>query len=390
MSKYTVQLKNVLESKSGLNFLNPLQRPTYEQVIEKSRQRVFNFYYPIFAERYREVLETKILKHFYFRELAFETYGAWLLHLDAKMNEIMPYYNQLYSSEDLIDDPFADTDYTIEHDGDGTRNGTYTGQTISENHNTHSADTTEATDNTTTHTINETLSNTHNETTDTNGNHTTTYNTHDLTTNTGTTRFDRSGNEIQGGTDSTETGTNTTTTTENEHWDLYSDTPQGQINNINEPGYYTNIRKVTDDGGGTEKVTANSETTYGKTVGTTGTDTQTDNTQTNLNKTGTEALEDNVGVEVDGNYTDTRTGTNKDILDGDKTINVTGKADDNGTVTKNNSEQIKTTDDFLRHISGKRGGKSYAELLRIHRDNMLNIDKMILDELEELFFLIWL
>ena len=55
--------------------------------------------YPIFDENYRVVLEKKILKHYYTREIGAETYGLWKLWLDARLNEIMPYYNQLYKSE---------------------------------------------------------------------------------------------------------------------------------------------------------------------------------------------------------------------------------------------------------------------------------------------------
>lgn len=66
---------------------------------------LFNFNYPIFNEEYRPVLEEKITRHFYFREIGFETVGRFLFELETKLNEIMPFYNKMYESTLLEFDP---------------------------------------------------------------------------------------------------------------------------------------------------------------------------------------------------------------------------------------------------------------------------------------------
>lgn len=66
--------------------------------------------YPIFDEAYREPLNNKIIEHFFFREIGLETPGLFKRFLNRKMNEIMPYYNQLYKSALHDFDPFSNYD----------------------------------------------------------------------------------------------------------------------------------------------------------------------------------------------------------------------------------------------------------------------------------------
>ena len=61
--------------------------------------------YPIFDEEYRETLNNNILNHYYENEIGFETAPLFRFYLNQKLNEIMPYYNQLFFS--------ADQDYNI-------------------------------------------------------------------------------------------------------------------------------------------------------------------------------------------------------------------------------------------------------------------------------------
>ena len=86
-------------------------------IIAESCPKIFDFPYPIFDESYRRVIESKILMHYYTREICEETVGLWKLRLMSRMNEIMPYYNQLYESELLKFNPFFDVDYTTTHKG---------------------------------------------------------------------------------------------------------------------------------------------------------------------------------------------------------------------------------------------------------------------------------
>lgn len=63
--------------------------------------------YPIYDEDYRQVLNNKIINHFYLREIGAETPDRFNFYLGRKMREIMPYYNQMYKSELLEFDPLA-------------------------------------------------------------------------------------------------------------------------------------------------------------------------------------------------------------------------------------------------------------------------------------------
>lgn len=84
---------------------------TMKQLVEND-VKIFNFNYPLFSEEYREEFENKIIRHFYFREIGFETVGRFLFHLETKLNEIMPYYNKLYESTLLEFDPLINYQVT--------------------------------------------------------------------------------------------------------------------------------------------------------------------------------------------------------------------------------------------------------------------------------------
>lgn len=66
--------------------------------------------YPIFDEAYRSRLNSKIIDHYYNEEIALETIDLFVFGMRKKMNEIMPYYNQLYLSERLEIDPLNTID----------------------------------------------------------------------------------------------------------------------------------------------------------------------------------------------------------------------------------------------------------------------------------------
>lgn len=58
--------------------------------------------YPIFDEEYRDVLNQKILNHYYNDEIGFETAPLFRFYLNTKLNEIMPFYNTLYATQKAI------------------------------------------------------------------------------------------------------------------------------------------------------------------------------------------------------------------------------------------------------------------------------------------------
>nr|DAE60870.1 MAG TPA: Lower collar protein [Caudoviricetes sp.] len=112
MSRYTTEVRYICESLAGLD--KSVGYSNVNEVIEQSRNRIFPPF-EIFDESYRSVLEAKILKHFYTREIGCETFGLWQLRLDAKLSVIMPYYNKLYNAIN-IDIPVIDNvNMSVEH-----------------------------------------------------------------------------------------------------------------------------------------------------------------------------------------------------------------------------------------------------------------------------------
>lgn len=126
MSMYTTELRYICESYAGLT--ESAGYNNIENVIKKALPKIFDFDFPIFDEDYRAVIETKIIKHYYTREISEETVGLWKLRLNTKMNEIMPYYNQLYKAWSVDFNPLYDTDITTEHTLDNESTQTTSGK----------------------------------------------------------------------------------------------------------------------------------------------------------------------------------------------------------------------------------------------------------------------
>ena len=181
MSEYTTELRFICETLAGYDMSQGYGKVS--DVVSKSWDKIFDFDFPIFDEGYRSVLCKKIIMHFYTREIGFETVGLWKLKLDTKMNEIMPYFNQLYKSTFKEFDPFNDADYTKLHDGSSSGDSS------------------------------------------------------DVSTHRGTIGDVR---HSEG---------------ENLNWNVYSDTPQGALTNVENETYLTDARKVTNNGSNDENAT---------------------------------------------------------------------------------------------------------------------------------------
>lgn len=248
MSKYTTEIRFICETLNEQNESSGYQ--SVNEILANVHSKVFDFDYPIFDESYRPVLEKKILKHFYTREIGYETYGRWKLALDSKMNEIMPYYNKLYNSELIQFNPMYDFDETTV----GNR--------------THDDE------------INEVINGERNDT----GTVTNRLTGTDTTTDTGTITDNGNGTSEEGGSDvSTRAGGDSFV-----RWDKYSDTPQGNVGimALNSDGYLTDARHITEDHTGA-RVTDTVQ--YGKTDETTtenqrvlNTQSETEHDKTNL------------------------------------------------------------------------------------------------------------
>ena len=126
MSKYTTEVRYICEVEAGLVESQGFSH--INNILSISAPRVFDFDFPIFDEAYRPVLEKKILRHYYTREICEETVGLWKLRLCDRLNMIMPYYNQMYESELIKFNPLYDVDITRSHSGrkDNEENSTST------------------------------------------------------------------------------------------------------------------------------------------------------------------------------------------------------------------------------------------------------------------------
>jgi hypothetical protein len=121
MSQYTTEVRFICEQASGLT--ESVGFTDVDEVIDKSWRVIFGTNFPIFDEEYREHLCKKILQHYYTREIAYETPSLWIFKLRVRMNEIMPYYNQMYKSAQLEFDPFKDFEYRVTHEGEDSSTG---------------------------------------------------------------------------------------------------------------------------------------------------------------------------------------------------------------------------------------------------------------------------
>ena len=219
MSKYTTEVRFICEQMAG--YSESQGGKNVEQVLNNSWNKIFDNSWSIFDEKYRKMLCKKILKHYYTREICVESAGLWIMWLNRRMSEIMPYYNQLYESEKLKFDPLTDTDVTT----------------------------------------------------------------------TSNRKIDTVNNE--------------NTTNNNISRDLYSDTPQGALQGVESETYLTDARKISDNG------------------------------------------------------------------------------------SSNSSGSGNSNDDYFENIKGKRGGENYSDMLKKYRDTFLNIDMLVINELEDLFFNLW-
>lgn len=67
-------------------------------------------YYPIFDTAYRGVLNGLIIDEYWNQEIGVETIDLFVMTLRKKMDQIMPYYNDLYRTQTLEFDPLKSID----------------------------------------------------------------------------------------------------------------------------------------------------------------------------------------------------------------------------------------------------------------------------------------
>lgn len=82
---------------------------------------LFDFKYPIWNESHREELEMKILNHYAFRQIGFETPARFKHYFQTKMLEIMPKYVRLYDTTQFKYNPIEN--YNMYETGEDTTTG---------------------------------------------------------------------------------------------------------------------------------------------------------------------------------------------------------------------------------------------------------------------------
>ena len=106
---FTMRLKDVFESSGGT-----WDNSTGISVLTGGDIGLDN--YPLFTDNqnvipdHRPILNGKIFDHFINREIAYESIGIWRHAMKRTMNEIMPFFNQMYNSALIEINPLRTTD----------------------------------------------------------------------------------------------------------------------------------------------------------------------------------------------------------------------------------------------------------------------------------------
>ena len=123
-------LYSLMNSIVNYNNPNPVK---ISELSKNARTTIFNFDYPLSSNVTKEEFEVMILNKFMQRRIGYQTFTAWQLQLNVKLNEIMPLYNKLFDSLegwDLFNDGEQVTrDVTDNRVIDGTSTQTGSGTT---------------------------------------------------------------------------------------------------------------------------------------------------------------------------------------------------------------------------------------------------------------------
>ena len=76
MAQYTIELRKIVSSRDIFKSID----------------------YDLYCNDLKPIFEDKFIKRFYFREIGVETVTRFLINLEQTLNEIMPYYKQLYDT----------------------------------------------------------------------------------------------------------------------------------------------------------------------------------------------------------------------------------------------------------------------------------------------------
>ena len=322
MSVYTTEVRFICETEAGL--IADRGYNDVDEVIDKSWKKIFKNF-PIFDESYREGLCKKILNHYYTREIGAETVALWKFWLNQKMNEIMPYYNKLYMSEQMKYDPLHEVDFTREIT-ENTR-GSSTGSSDSSGKQSDTSKYNGSVDD---------VFKADNKDADS------------IKISSKTTGASK-GSQVNGG--------STTTDASSNGQELHSDTPQGSITNLADGKYLTDAKMHSETTNNTVTIDTNSKTEAAS-----------------LSQIASSEIQDHKHTKLESNLRNEQNSTIDEHL-----------SSNTDTFNKNDTG-IK---EYIEHVRGKNTGASYSKLIQEYRETLLNIDLDIIFELRDLFMNIY-
>jgi hypothetical protein len=129
----------------------------------------------------------------------------------------------------------------------------------------------------------------------------------------------------------------------------FNDTPQGGIKGIESENYLTDIRMIS----------------------------RTDTT--------TNSSDENSTSSLNGTYTNENLNKGTTVNEGTNRSNTSER----GTTNASETGTSETTETWMEKVMGKNNSENYGQLLVEFRKSIINIDKMIIDELKPLFMQLW-
>lgn len=153
-------------------------------------------------------------------------------------------------------------------------------------------------------------------------------------------------------TDSTSKGNTNSESSNNDTFaetNKFNDTPQGGIKGIESENYLTDIRMIS----------------------------RTDTT--------TNSSDENSTSSLNGTYTNENLNKGTTVNEGTNRSNTSER----GTTNASETGTSETTETWTEKVMGKNNSENYGQLLVEFRKSIINIDKMIIDELKPLFMQLW-
>lgn len=412
MAKYTTTLADIImdmaDQKIPRYDFKGLIEDVWEKIVPTKFPMWTEFQHPVngwgFEIQPRKRLVCKILAHYYTWEIGYETQNMWIFAFNRKLGEIMPYYVELEKTMGVDFNPFHTVDMREEYLGESELNIT---DTTTEDSNASSSRTSDNNFSETNNTINRGGEDGWDTSRDekTGKDITDAWQHHDIdTTNTldhGKTETINSKKITDDLSVTTYGSTNThtktgTEKTDNDNWNKYSATPQSKLSGIIDEKYLTDARKIEDDTTVTynttdiDKKTGHDDMKYdgdeknNTTNSFSGADVTTiSNLENSSNKdtiTYDNQLDNNSSYKHNNSFTN-------DNTKGGTSGNITSDSSENSKVNRGEKDEI-GSNNYVKITKG-RNSNDIMQQLQLWRENILNIELMIIKDMQDLFMQVW-